>query len=129
MTNIETNNSNAFNNTTAAALNVDTLSSLVAAVKKTRNLVTAFGSDHEELSDKCIKTKAELQTALDTGDYEKMSKLTAEIKRTEARLAENPTEKVQNFDTAINNLNDFIKVATEIETPVATPTSKLKEVA
>jgi hypothetical protein len=124
MTNIETKNSNAFNNTTAAALNVDTLSSLVAAVKKTRNLVTAFGSDHAELSDKCIKTKAELQVALDTGDYEKMSKLTAEIKRTEARLAENPTEKVQNFDTAVNNLNEFFKAAT-----AAAPTSKLKEVA
>jgi hypothetical protein len=124
MTNIETKNSNAFNNTTAAALNVDALATLVAAVKRTRNLVVVFGGDHAELVEKCTKTKAELQVALDTGDYEKMSKLTAEIKRTEARLAENPTEKVQNFDAAVNNLNEFFKAAT-----AAAPTSKLKEVA
>lgn len=110
-------NRNAFNNTTAADLNVDTLSSLVAQVKKTRNLVVAFGSDHDELRVKCDKTKEELQVALDSGDYDKMSKLTAEIKRIEARLAENPAEKIGNFDTAVNALNHFIKQATEVETP------------
>lgn len=83
------------------------LSTLVTNLKRATVAVTSIASSREELAKKRDELSTKLQAALDSGDLDTMSKHTAELKRVKARLEENPVEKVQAFDEAVDALAKF----------------------
>lgn len=80
------------------------LRAAVAQLAKTTTAVTSIDATRKELDAKKIELRAKLQIALDDGDCEAMSKHTADLKRINGRLAENPVQKEQAFDEAVDVL-------------------------
>ena len=83
------------------------LTTLIANVKKATTVAVSIDEVAEDNRKKEAELKEKLQAALDNYELDEITKLNGELKRVRAKLLENPVEKIQAFDEAVNALVKF----------------------
>ncbi len=93
---------NNMGNLRASDFDMEAFNEVVKNLRNAHKAAVDFGKDRPETQERVDQVKADLQEALTSCDVESMQKLSAELKRLMAKLAELPTEKIVAFDTAVN---------------------------
>lgn len=131
MTTSTVKNINVAGNVTAENFDMTKLDNHIKGLKQAYRQVLAFADEHKKAIERNAQIQGEMQSALDNADWTELSKLTAERKRVEAKIAETDAAKIQKFDECINGLVDFTtqkhgmdKTQQTVLVAVETPTLK-----